>query len=149
MRWTVLLFACIMLLQARENPFVPVADFSAKEDRETDPVVPHVPDVPADANETQTIDYRHVLFEFTPSAIVIKTEDKLLKHFRMQNPPRIVMDFKSSADFRTRKASLAIYPFQMLRIGVHEDFYRVVVELAEVKRYTETPVPSGYIFELR
>lgn len=78
----------------------------------------------------------------------IKTSDKLIRHFIMINPHRIVLDFKRDADFRSKSKTIEGTPFKSIRLGNHKGYYRAVVELDGQYRYTLTPEGSEILISL-
>jgi len=59
----------------------------------------------------------------------IETADKLIRHFMVIKPHRIVMDFKREMELSTRSKKLKGKPFTKIRMGNHDGYYRVVIEL--------------------
>ena len=59
----------------------------------------------------------------------LSTSDKLIRHFMLPSPHRIVLDFKGSSQTLARKYSNFSSPFNQVRLGNHKGYYRVVVEL--------------------
>jgi len=78
------------------------------------------------------------------------TKDKLMRHFIMVEPHRIVMDFKRDIDIRSHKSD--INPnrrFISARIGNHTGYYRVVVELDGEYVYKISRIKDGYLVSIR
>ena len=78
------------------------------------------------------------------------TKDKVIRDFLLVKPHRIVCDFKRDTNIKsflkdTSKNSL----FTKIRIGNHDGYYRVVIELDGYYRYKMKEISDGYIFELR
>lgn len=63
------------------------------------------------------------------NSIKIETQDRLIRHFTMTNPHRIVIDFKRDADFLTMKKELSLDIFKSVVLGNHHGYYRVVITL--------------------
>lgn len=59
----------------------------------------------------------------------IKTADRLLRHFMMIKPHRIVMDFERVTDFRSKSKVINSAPYKAVRLGNHDGYYRAVIEL--------------------
>jgi len=79
----------------------------------------------------------------------IATHDKLLRNFLLVKPHRIVCDFQRDIDIRSYekrapKGSL----FKKVRIGTHDGYYRVVIELDGYYRYRVKKYRSYYLIEL-
>jgi hypothetical protein len=84
---------------------------------------------------TKTIKTKHVRFEITKNNMVVKTSDKLLENFLLTHPHRVVMDFKRNTSFRPITYKINKAPFSKIRMGNHDGYYRVVIELDGQYRY--------------
>lgn len=78
---------------------------------------------------------KHVRFEMTKNTMRVKTSDKLLQNFLLTNPHRVVMDFKRNTSFKPITYSLNKAPFSKIRMGNHDGYYRVVIQLDGLYRY--------------
>jgi hypothetical protein len=157
-----------MTLFARENPFVPVEPdaVSVQQAQKTDGII-ILTDEEATAEENQTkiqnptdvsieetpvkeqsINYQQIRFVLKGKTVRIETKDALKKDFAIANPMRIILDFKSQAEYPSRKKSLTVPPFSQLRIGSHKGYYRVVLELEHAANYSVTPFKYGYTLTL-
>ncbi len=85
--------------------------------------------------KTKTVKTKYVNFQITKHKMNIKTSDKLLENFLLTNPHRIVMDFKRNTSFKPHTYKLNKAPFSKIRIGNHDGYYRVVIELDGQYRY--------------
>jgi hypothetical protein len=79
----------------------------------------------------------------------IVTKDKLLRHFLLVKPHRIVCDFARDTDIRsydvtTPKGTL----FKKIRIGTHKGYYRVVIELDGYYAYSIKKEKGMYLISL-
>lgn len=77
----------------------------------------------------------------------IITADRLLRHFKLVKPERIVLDFKRSTDFRTNSFS-GTGPFEKITLGNHNGYYRVVIKLDGRYTFHIRPVKQGYLLNL-
>jgi len=79
----------------------------------------------------------------------ITTQDEAIRNFLLVNPHRIVIDFKKDTDIRSyiKKAPEGI--FKEVRIGNHDGYYRVVIELDGPYRYSFKKISDGYLVELK
>lgn len=159
----VFLITASVVLFARENPFEPAStsDVKAPQEQveetftetEIEAVVPiQVPDpettseqtaeqVPAIApvvtsGVTEVVNYGQARFVFRDKSVYIETKDKLKRDFFIPDSATIVIDFKASSDFASKRKELKTSPFIKLEMGAHEDFYRVVLRLDKVHKYT-------------
>lgn len=92
----------------------------------------------------ETLSYKFVSIDFFKSRIDIKTQDSLINRFMMVEPHRIVLDFKRDANFLSYKKTLNNAPFQEVRIGNHDGYYRVVITLDGRYRFHKEQTASGY-----
>jgi len=148
-------------LAARENPFTPVEIINtdestektvvdnyktvttdhAKEIVESDAIEPetqieYTPDIAKNDSVEEVVNYEKVRFVFKENNVYIETKDEVLKHFKIANPPRIVIDFKSDSNFASKRKELSVRPFKKLEMGAHGDQYRVVLRLDGAHTYT-------------
>ena len=79
--------------------------------------------------------------------LFIMTKDKLLRHFLLIQPDKIVLDFQRDADFRTfSKKRKGV--FKHIRMGNHQGYYRVVITLDGRYRYSIKKKGNGYLIRL-
>lgn len=74
-------------------------------------------------------DLDEALFYQAGNSMRIKTSDKLIRHFMITRPHRVVMDFEKEANFRSRSKDISDKPYKKIRMGNHDGYYRVVIEL--------------------
>lgn len=81
--------------------------------------------------------------------IKLETQDELIRNFLLPKPHRIVCDFKREIEIRsftkTFSKSAVVKKF---RVGNHDGYYRVVIELDGYYRYELEKTDSGYLFKL-
>jgi hypothetical protein len=90
---------------------------------------------------------RFAKFETKENILRIITKDKQARHFMLIRPNRIVIDFKRKIAFSTKRFDISKTPFKGLKIGKHNDFYRVVIGLDNEYRYKLKRVTDGYEIE--
>lgn len=75
--------------------------------------------------------------EFMPmdKSMKIKTADKLLRNFMLTSPHRIVLDFARDTSFKPKRFKVNNRPFSQIRMGNHDKYYRVVIELDGTYRH--------------
>lgn len=73
--------------------------------------------------------FKEIKFFQSGKSMKITTNDKLLRHFMMIKPHRIVMDFERETDFRSKSKTLKQAPYKTIRLGNHNGYYRAVIEL--------------------
>jgi hypothetical protein len=84
------------------------------------------------------VDFGEAVFYHSGNRMKIITADKLIRHFMVIKPHRIVMDFKRVTDFRSKTKELPGKPYKKIRMGNHNGYYRIVIELDGQYRYTLT-----------
>lgn len=77
------------------------------------------------------------------------TNDKKIRDFLLVKPHRIVIDFKRNTDFGSFVKSFKKSIFKSIKIGTHEGYYRVVIELDGVYDYQIKTTRSGYFITLK
>jgi hypothetical protein len=88
------------------------------------------------ADYKKLVDFGEAAFWQSGTNLKIVTEDRLLRHFMMVKPHRIVLDFKRNADFRSKSHTIkAGNPYKAIRLGNHSGYYRAVIELDGQYRY--------------
>jgi len=93
--------------------------------------------------------FRFISFYESGKRFKIVTKDKLLRSFLLVKPHRIVCDFKRDTNFgsfikKIPKPSI----FRKIRLGTHNGYYRVVIELDGYYRYKLKKYPYGYLYTL-
>lgn len=92
-------------------------------------------DVIKTPDKRKTINANFIQFEQSNRSITIETKDKMLRHFMLTSPHRIVLDFSRDTSFKPKRFDLAGVPFKQIRMGNHDKYYRVVLELDGVYKY--------------
>ena len=110
-------FMMLGILIARENPFVLPA--STQEN------------VGQKADRVQELHYPFLTAIFYQDHFVIKTKDPLKKIFLLENPAKIVLDFKKRRSFYTKRVDLNSTLFEKFEMGAHRRYYRVAVSLKD------------------
>ncbi len=79
----------------------------------------------------------------------IITKDEILRDFLLVEPHRIVIDFKRDSTMKSYSKNNNKCIFKKVRIGNHSGYYRTVIELDGLYRYTMKKIKGGYLLELR
>jgi hypothetical protein len=98
---------------------------------------------------TQKVKLPFIKFSTKANKMRVATKDKLLRHFMLPHPHRIVLDFKGSSRFLSKKYTDLSRPFTKIRLGNHHGYYRVVVELDGQYEYQEKSDRSGITLSVR
>ena len=97
---------------------------------------------------TQVAHIEFAKFHIDDKTLKITTEDKSLRDFLLGQPHRIVIDFKRDSRLKAYTKKLQTPHFKKIRIGNHDGYYRVVIELDGYYKYTLKQNDSGYLIEL-
>ena len=92
--------------------------------------------------------FKYASFFTKANSIKIITDDKLIRNFLLVNPHRIVIDFKRDANFRSYFKENKNTIFKKIRVGNHNGYYRVVIELDGEYKLKRQKINNGYIFNL-
>ena len=80
----------------------------------------------------------------------IITKDTIIRNFLLVKPHRIVCDFKKDTNIKSYEKTIAQNSlFTKVRVGNHNGYYRVVIELDGHYRYSTKDIKGGYVFELQ
>ena len=88
-------------------------------------------------------------FSVLKNSLKITTQDKLLRNFLLVQPHRIVIDFKRDSSMKSYLKKLEDSVFTKIRIGNHDGYYRVVIELDGYYRYRLKKSPNGCLITLQ
>ena len=91
---------------------------------------------------------KYTTFYVNGKTLKIVTKDKLLRNFLLVEPHRIVCDFKRFDDLRSYTKKLKNAPFKSFRIGNHQGYYRIVIELDGYYKYKLSTIKDGYMIKL-
>ncbi len=92
---------------------------------------------------------KYASFYTLDKQLKIITKDRLIRNFLLVKPHRIVLDFKRDtylkAYFKTNPKNI----FKKIKVGNHQGYYRVVLELDGYYKYSYKKISNGYIIQLR
>ena len=91
---------------------------------------------------------KYVKFYKHTNELKIITKDKIIRHFLITNPHKIVIDFKRITNLKSMVKHLNTSIFKKVHIGTHKDYYRVVIELDGKYKYEIVKKSYGYSFYL-
>jgi len=92
---------------------------------------------------------KHAEFYTLDKSLKIKTKDKLIRDFLLVKPHRIVLDFQRDTNLKSYIKSNSGEYFKKIRVGNHNGYYRVVIELDGYYRYELNKIDNGYKFNLQ
>ncbi len=78
---------------------------------------------------------KFISFIPTGKSMKIVTKDKLIRNFMLSSPQRIVIDFSRDTSFKPKEFLLNRAPYNKIRMGNHDKYYRVVIELDGQYKY--------------
>lgn len=86
-------------------------------------------DVKKKQTDSKVINAKFIQFIPADKSIKIETKDKMLRNFMLTSPHRIVLDFSRDTSFKPKYFNVSEVPFKQIRMGNHDKYYRVVIEL--------------------
>lgn len=92
---------------------------------------------------------KNLSFFTSKNKLKIISGDKLIRNFLLGQPHRIVLDFKKESNFKTYIKKIEKSVFTKIRIGNHDGYYRVVVELDGYYRYKLKKQADGCLITLK
>ena len=84
---------------------------------------------------SSTINAKFIKFKPNGKSLKIISKDKILRNFMLNAPHRIVMDFSRDTSFKPKEFLVDKAPYKKIRMGNHNRYYRVVVELDGQYKY--------------
>ena len=79
--------------------------------------------------------------------IFLKTKNRLIRHFFLVRPFRIILDFKRKSSFPTIKKKISNEFLQKVIVGAHRSFYRVVLVFDTNYKYKISKTQDGVRIE--
>jgi hypothetical protein len=122
---------------------------------ETAPATPVVSVLKKKSAPPKDTEYENILsipflkISSSSKSLKLTTSDEAIRNFLLVNPHRIVLDFKKETEIKGLIKKVEGNIFKRVRIGNHEGYYRVVVELDGHYRYDFKKVTDGYLVELK
>jgi hypothetical protein len=83
------------------------------------------------------------------NAVLLDTDDTILRSFMLTKPYRIVIDFKADERFRAKSKQIANSYFKKVVIGNHDGYYRTVLYLDSYYDFKLDKKKKGYLIELK
>ncbi len=83
----------------------------------------------------KTVGSKFISFTPNEKSMKIVTKDKLIRSFMLSSPQRIVIDFSRDTSFKPKEFVINQAPYNKIRMGNHDKYYRVVIELDGQYRY--------------
>ena len=91
---------------------------------------------------------KHLTISSSGKNLKLITSDELIRNFLLVNPHKIVIDFKKDTDIKSYVKNVPNNIFKKIRIGNHNGYYRVVIELDGFYRYDIKKISNGYLLGL-
>ena len=98
-----------------------------------------------DNKNRELADFKFISFSSKGKTLSINTKDQYIRNFLTVSPYRIVVDFKAEYNFRSISKLVSENIIKSIRIGNHNGFYRVVLELDGQYKYSFTQEGNSYI----
>ncbi len=77
--------------------------------------------------EAITFDYGFLQVAIFDDRIELHTKDRLKKHFLLDNPKKIVLDFATKRRFASKKNKIKHPKFTNITLGAHANYYRLAI----------------------
>ena len=91
---------------------------------------------------------KYAEFLTSKNSLKIITKDRLIRNFLLAKPHRIVMDFDRDTSLKTYIKQISKSVFTKIRVGNHNGYYRVVIELDGYYRYKLQKQSNGCLITL-
>ena len=98
------------------------------------------------------IDFKNIPFihiDAAKNALLLNTDDKLLRSFMLTKPYRIVIDFERDESFLSKTRMITDSYFKKVVIGNHNGYYRTVLYLDSYYDFKVDRKDKGYLIELK
>ncbi len=82
------------------------------------------------------------------NSLKIISKDIIIRNFLLAQPHRIVIDFKRDESIKSYVKNISNSIFSKIRIGNHDGYYRIVLELDGYYRYKLTKLDDFYVITL-
>jgi len=99
-------------------------------------------------NYKKAITTKYAKFYISDKNLKIITKDTMIRHFQLTNPSRIVMDFKRDSTMKSYATKKLNSCFSQIRIGNHDGYYRIVLELDGLYTYDIQNIKNGCLVTL-
>jgi len=90
-----------------------------------------------------------VKMQVSQKVFLLQTDDKKIRDFMLNDPYRIVIDFKSNKTFYTKSTKIKNSYFKKVTIGNHDKYYRLVLYLDGYYDYKVTKKITGFLITLQ
>lgn len=90
-----------------------------------------------------------ISIEIKNKQLTIHTENKLLRHFALSEPIKLVLDFQRDSNFYSKSIPTESAYYKHINIGNHKDFYRIAIELDGQYRYDLEESKDTYVITLQ
>jgi len=93
--------------------------------------------------------FKYGSFFASKNTLKIISTDKVIRDFLLIEPYRIVLDFKRDTTLKSFVKNNKNSVFKKIRIGNHNGYYRVVIELDGKYKYKKEKISNGYMLVLK
>lgn len=98
-----------------------------------------------DKKPSVTVGFEDLIgFEAFSRRIIIMSSDKLIRHFMIADPYKVVLDFEKQSAFYTQYLPLNHGAFKQITLGNHSGYYRAAITLDGHYIYEIKPIEGGY-----
>jgi len=140
-RYIYIFLILLIVLNARENPFMPIKDIKKEKN-----ITNSAKFKRAKFNKAFGLQlFRWLSIEIIDNKIKLNTKDRLKRSFTVKNPKKLVLDFESKKSFQTKKiANLKNAFISEIAIGSHKKYYRIAITLKKSAKFKIEKKDYGY-----
>ncbi len=88
--------------------------------------------------------YDFISIDLYKKKFVIICDNKIKKQFMINGENKIVIDFKHSIEANSKRKNIFKPPYKYIDVGIHSNYYRVVMKLDRLKKFTLKHTDLGY-----
>ena len=88
--------------------------------------------------------YDFISIDLYKNRFIIVCYNKIKKQFMINGTNKIVIDFKQAVKVETKTVKNLKKPYEYITIGIHRNYYRVVIKLNKLKKFNLKHTDLGY-----
>ena len=145
MRNILFLILFLTIAFSRENPFEP-ADSSYPK---IEPISKVMSQKRVDPSRSKKI-FKWFSIEILDDSIYLKTKDSLFRDFTIDDPKKIVIDFKPKRAFKTKSIKIDTNRcISKITFGSHKSYYRLALVMRDKCLYELLKIDGGYKLQFK
>jgi hypothetical protein len=99
-------------------------------------------------NDVKKVKVGFLDFYIDKYKVLISSKDKMIRHFVLVEPFRVIFDFKANRNFLTYKKNINSF-IKKVVVGNHDNFYRIVLYTDGVYKPIIKKVTEGYLIDFK